>query len=93
MECASGTYSKVGQANCSPCDLGNYCPTNKTGYPVPCTLGLYADVTGLSVCMDCPAGYKCENTSTSPVPCESGTYSLANRSECKQCPAGKRFVY
>ena len=88
--CTSGTYSAGGLAVCTPCSIGSYCPNNKTISPIPCPLGTYANVTGLPLCKACPAGHKCANTSATPVECEDGTYSLSGRSECIQCPSGKR---
>ena len=90
VKCTSGTYSGGGLAACAACTVGSYCPFEKTIYPIPCPLGTYSNETGLAQCKTCPAGYKCANTSLTPVVCDDGTYSLSGRSECIQCPAGKK---
>ena len=90
--CANGTYSDIGQDICQSCPLGSYCPSPILNifYPKPCMTGWYSNSTGASECLRCEPGFKCLNSSLSPVLCDSGTYSSGGASECKQCPAGFR---
>ena len=40
------------------CPQGHYCPTGTTT-PILCAAGSYSNVTGLALCVECPAGYYC----------------------------------
>lgn len=52
------------------CPVGHYCPTGTTT-PIPCGAGAFSNVTGLSTCHQCPAGYYCllgaDNYQATPV--------------------------
>lgn len=48
------------------CTLGHYCPAGTT-VPLPCGAGTYSNRTGLSQCLECPAGYYCEPGKVSNV--------------------------
>ncbi len=55
--------------------------------------GTYANVTGLSECLVCPAGFECEEGSTFPVPCPQGYFChIGNDPSFKgikqKCPSG-----
>jgi len=90
QSCQKGTYSTPGQTSCTSCPKGYQCPTQNITSPIPCPLGTYSNETNTFECLDCPAGYECSDTSKTPVECVDGTYSLSKRSECVQCPAGKK---
>lgn len=49
----------VGADDPSPCGLGYYQPQYQNNTCLPCSVGMYADVTGLSSCKKCQAG-RCE---------------------------------
>ena len=67
--CYKGAEPSIG----GPCPIGHYCPEG-TSYPLECPAGTYNNVTGRSVCFDCPESYFCpENiTDFEPYPCPNG---------------------
>ena len=89
--CPLGTFSDVGQYDCTPCEPGYY--ANSTGSascaacppghmcpiadqnPVPCALGSYSSCTGQTCCSACAIG--------SYTPRVGSVY-------CINCPAGVR---
>lgn len=89
VPCPAGTFSPLGQYECTPCSPGYY--TNSTGFasceecpvgfmcqfpdknPVPCPIGTYTACERQSCCSVCPLG-----TYTSQV----------GSVECQKCPAG-----
>ena len=43
--------------------------------------------------MECPKGHHCPSSSSSPIPCQSGTYADKKSSTtCQLCPAGSACV-
>ena len=58
--------------------------------PTACSNGTYANTTGLSACVTCPAGYFCGDPRSTPTPCRDGFYSGAGAVYCLECPAGYR---
>ena len=91
--CPAGSFADLGADKCTPCPRGSYCPTNATTCPKPCARGYYSNTTGAKECTACEAGFKCSNSSLTPVECEDGRYSLGATSECTICPAGSRYVF
>lgn len=91
--CSSGFYctQRVNITNPQPgvphtgiggkCSAGNECPENST-FPSPCPPGKYAPNEGLASCIECPAGYYCENSTVVPIICPTGYI----------CPAGTEFA-
>lgn len=73
------------------CPVGHYCPTGTT-VPLPCAAGAFSNVTGLSTCHQCPAGYYCLLGADNYVgtPCDPGYYCPAGTTSATQypCPAG-----
>jgi pyruvate/2-oxoacid:ferredoxin oxidoreductase beta subunit len=71
--CQEGSFSRAGEAACSPCLLGTFSLENATGcedcaagsysssnYSSECSLckaGTFAEFVGLSECLACPIGY------------------------------------
>ncbi|XP_075046430.1 uncharacterized protein LOC142107145 [Mixophyes fleayi] len=101
----TGASSK---SDCEACPAGMYCSSEglqkPTGY---CYAGYYCSQGAINptpitprVPFDlqfpqndiCPAGHFCPNGTRSPVPCPSGSYSMAaglsTQDECQPCPAG-----
>lgn len=73
------------------CPVGHYCPTGTTT-PIPCGAGAFSNVTGLSTCHQCPAGYYCllGADNYQATPCDPGYYCPAGTTSATQypCPAG-----
>jgi hypothetical protein len=65
-----------------PCPVSHYCPVG-TSTPYACPAGTYNNITGQYECTPCPAGYFCnENTTTyEDFPCPVGHY----------CPNGTKY--
>ena len=41
-----------------PCPIGLHCPQG-SALPVPCDPGTYSNLTQMSECLECPAGFYC----------------------------------
>ncbi|OAF64997.1 hypothetical protein A3Q56_07287, partial [Intoshia linei] len=89
-KCDGGYYCTSGSDSAAPtvvamggiCGKGTYC-TIGSREPTDCQPGTYGDVTGLSVCKQCPAGYFC--------PRKTSEY-LSNRCAIGHyCPAGTHY--
>ena len=81
--CPSGFVSVVGQSQCTISTV----PSGGSD----CDAGQYS-LAGLA-CVDCPYGYYCPNTASSPIPCSPGYYTTTKEIECHRCPAGKYCDY
>jgi hypothetical protein len=57
-----------------------------------CPSGTYA-LSGWSVCLSCPPGAFCLDTTSLPTSCLNGTYSPGGSSYCLSCPAGTYANY
>ena len=90
IPCYQGSFAPSRSIECQECPLGSHCPANASEKHVPCGPGSYANVTSLTKCLECPAGFICQNPSLAPVPCENGTYSKGAATNCTMCPAGFR---
>lgn len=56
--------------------------------PVNCAAGYFSDV-GATYCVQCPPGYKCEeSTGRHNAMCQPGSYYTGDGT-CKECPVGK----
>lgn len=52
--------------------------------------GQYSNGTA---CLECPKGHYCPSSSSSPIPCQSGTYAdTISSTSCLLCPAGSACV-
>lgn len=89
--CVDGTHPAIDKLSCETCPKGHKCPVNGIETPILCSNGTYQNETGQNVCLQCPAGYGCENPAESPKECNQGQYSLLGMSECLHCPAGFRY--
>ena len=78
------------------CDPGYFCP-NGSSFPVPCLVGHYCNVSGLSeVSGQCYAGYYCTGGATVPNPtdfttgeeCPCGHYCTPGSAAPMTCPPG-----
>ena len=73
QQCPAGTFSSAGQASCTPCSPGTYCPTP----------GNTQDGA------ECPIGHFCGQQTIIPQPCKPGTFQdQPGQSSCKLCPRG-----
>eukprot|EP00792_Barthelona_sp_PAP020_P012688 TRINITY_DN745_c0_g1_i1.p1 TRINITY_DN745_c0_g1~~TRINITY_DN745_c0_g1_i1.p1 ORF type:complete len:905 (-),score=137.71 TRINITY_DN745_c0_g1_i1:195-2627(-) len=97
--CSPGFYGTVSASysadNCVKCPLG----TSQPDYAAPnisscvnCSMGSFANETGLAECYLCPAGYHLNFTGSSDpldcIPCLPNTYAAsAGSSECLDCDA------
>ena len=96
LPCQAGRYGHVyaglrGTSECLLCDLGTFqSDQGKTECSI-CPLGKYTVVAGASECRDCEPGTHGASTSDGRsicTACESGTYSEAGWTACKECDAG-----
>ena len=88
-KCNEGTYSLLGQTNCTECPLGFSC-LSTDARPTTCPKGWYS-AEGEAVCTPCPPGYYCPiNPPTGlPIRCSNGYFTSSNEStQCEKCPAG-----
>ncbi|KAI8480901.1 hypothetical protein Bbelb_413740, partial [Branchiostoma belcheri] len=94
-ECLPGYYCIRGASVQNPsdgttgdiCPRGFYCPA-QSYWPTPCANGTYANDTGASECMVCPAGYYCSGGSTADN-CVQGFYCPPGTgTDLQPCPAG-----
>ncbi|KAJ8368244.1 hypothetical protein SKAU_G00082720 [Synaphobranchus kaupii] len=86
IPCPAGTYANLtGQANCSHCHAGYYCPGRISNYTrFPCPAGFYCpDGTRHATQYPCPRGYYNPETMTqsldSCLPCPPGHYCEKER--------------
>lgn len=94
--CASGEYLMLDttahnnrQGLCVTCPRGYECPTETDVITKPkkCNRGYYTGF-GATACIQCPAGWYCDQPNVIPVPCPAGEYSSDGSYECQSCPAG-----
>ena len=80
--CSAGKYLKSGEASCSTCETGSYCPGGTYQYNPNEDQG----ISGCPGGIDSPAGSslvtQCEIT------CEAGTYLKKGETSCSVCEAG-----
>jgi len=86
-ECRAGTVAQDGV--CTQCEVGSYSSENA----VECTLcepGTFANLTGLSSCLDCAQGsYASEAGSSECTKCGVGQFSSTPKStSCQNCSPG-----
>eukprot|EP01135_Chromosphaera_perkinsii_P005913 Nk52_evm8s371 gene=Nk52_evmTU8s371 len=106
-KCPAGTYATGGglaaQSDCTQCDPGKYCDTEKASAVAgSCSAGYYCQSgvntptpgsghTGIGG--ECPAGHFCPTGTSVPTPCPIGKYSPNVRntqsSDCQLCDPGK----
>ena len=77
--CLIGDEPDIG----GPCPVSRYCPEG-TSFPLGCPSGTYNNLTGQWNCTECPAGFYCNENTTSyeTFPCPTGYY----------CPNGTRHA-
>ena len=86
--CPAGKKSEEGNTFCSNCTWGYY-SLEGAEICTPCQPGKYSNITGSSMCMDCP-----ENTKQSKAGaytcevCEAGKTSGGGDVICSSCPKG-----
>ena len=80
--CAGGCYDPV------PCAEGEYSSVYGSSSCTSCSSGYYTTNSASSVCNQCPAGYYCSSTSSAPVICPAGRYSIAGSTSCTSCAVG-----
>ena len=85
IACTAGKYDSGG--SCYICPKGYICSGVDPAVMVPCPLGTYSDF-GASVCIDCPAGFKCPTPKSIPIACVFGEYTDLGQKECRTCPPG-----
>ena len=95
-DCPPGTFnSLVGQesdASCRPCPAGTFGSMTGNEMCTPCAGGSFQAATGATGCSSCEPGYVCPIGSTSPVPCDAGTWASATdltaKEQCHDVEAG-----
>lgn len=96
--CPAGTFTdSEGQAVCTPCPVGHYCPGGSAGMEahkggkVPCPRGYYQDETGWSQCVQCPISmYQDQEGQTGCTRCD-GEVGILDRTYCQPCEVGTFF--
>ena len=95
VNCPAGTYSPntgaTSIATCLYCPAGTYSPnTGVTSLSACIATGTgYFSGSGAGSRTECPAGFRCPTSNTSPIQCTEGTYSPARQLTCKDCPRGQ----
>ena len=86
--CSEGYYCPPGQLSPTPslyiCPNGHYCPYG-SHEPLLCEPGSHQNVTGMTTCLSCPAGFYCDSFNSSlfePQLCPKGHY----------CPTGTKYA-
>ncbi|CAL8373179.1 unnamed protein product, partial [Gadus morhua 'NCC'] len=86
--CLPGTYQSLpGQAECSECPAGSYCPGSVDE--------VTGDMSGTHTPLPCPKGHYCPPGAPSGVafPCPAGSFNVrtgvSSRGGCEPCPPGK----
>lgn len=91
--CGLGSYTlsegNDQAADCTDCPPGSYClQDDDATQVVDCIDGYYCPGGDYYPLFRCPAGHFCTNASSSPVPCEAGSYAPdSGASECSSCPS------
>ena len=97
--CSEGHFCRLGASVPNPtdgvtgdeCPVGHFCLANST-LPMPCEGGTFANVTGLSECYPCEAGFFCTAGATGgqEFQCPVGFFCEANQKNpfTNPCPKG-----
>ena len=91
--CNEGTYLPAltkftNQSDCEPCMTKHWCSGGRTA-PRKCSVGSFANVTGLGECYTCPAGkYQNEKGGIDCKSCTKGAYCPEGASSPRLCEAG-----
>jgi hypothetical protein len=99
FSCPVGMYGnssgQTSQSSCISCPVGKYGNSTNQKYEnscISCPLGKYGNSAGQSLCLPCPPGYACMNSTTMTECVNGSTYSLGNAGSCTSCtttcPAG-----
>ena len=95
VNCPVGTYSSAtgatSIATCLYCPAGTYSTsTGQTSVAACISTGTgYFSGSGAGSRTQCPAGFRCPTSNTSPIQCTAGTYSGAGELTCTDCPRGQ----
>ena len=93
--CAPGSFQgQVAATGCVECVVGYYEDSHGSAACQPCAGGTFNNVTGgsnVSVCLDCPAGFKSTKSTASVncTQCPEGETSSARATTCGTCPEGE----
>lgn len=93
MSCQAGTYCPTGTRVALTCPRGHYCPEG-TADPIECEAGTYNNYEGgiaESSCVDCLAGYNCNDRAISDrsnYVCQHGHYCPRGTFVDVACPPG-----
>lgn len=104
--CPPGSFCSGGEITVSgPCSAGYVCPAGSmTPTQLPCPAGTFSsetDLFNIAQCLECGAGFYCEEAATQMTPCPAGTYSSQNGTEsagpgvypaCQTCSAGYKCI-
>lgn len=75
-----------------PCLPGTYASSRETYQCSLCEAGRFQPEGGATACVPCEPGFYCPEGSSSPLPCNKGSYgarpSLEGGEECELCPVG-----
>uniref|UniRef100_A0A7M5XIK9 Tyrosine-protein kinase ephrin type A/B receptor-like domain-containing protein n=1 Tax=Clytia hemisphaerica TaxID=252671 RepID=A0A7M5XIK9_9CNID len=85
IPCSEGEYQpEEGKDFCLPVPSGLVVTDGKT--PKECQAGEYSNGTA---CVECPKGFYCPSSTTTPIVCKAGTYANAlSSTSCQLCPSG-----
>ena len=90
-QCASCYPGYRCQGNCSSpiaCPIGTHQPSFGESTCTNCSAGYYNIQEGASHCIQCTAGYECPYSSSPPLICSRGFYSIAGAASCSPCSGG-----
>jgi hypothetical protein len=87
--CAAGSYSTGRADACIQCEAGKHQGSNTSLSCEACGRGWYANFTGATACIKCPANHKCPVASDPPQPCPDGIPSMPGSVECLPCAKGE----
>ena len=88
----AGHFAPTGSTKQTECGPGTVQPDAGNGACLPCAAGSFMNVSGQSLCFECPAAFVCIAQATAAVPCPGGTFGnssgLRDFRECKDVPPG-----
>ncbi|KAH8075060.1 hypothetical protein JL721_1049 [Aureococcus anophagefferens] len=103
-DCAPGTYSSAGDAQCAACDAGKYSGSGAsacadcapgtysgagTAACLPCAARSYAKAAGATSCVFAePGSFVNETGASEQTACPAGTYSGSGAAACSDCEPG-----
>ena len=84
--CPRGSECPAGATSPTPCAAGSYAADYRMQACVACEAGKYqSSASGETACLACTAGHYCPVGSSSPIPCDGGTFDNSQFSVTQTC--------